>query len=60
MNGSDGKLTLNHNVLALPKVSRVVKNVRIDERRVLPGLPLGPIATKVLRVAEHVRTIGSV
>ena len=59
-NGSNGELTLNKNVLALPKVVRGVENAGIDVRRILPGLPLSPIAAKVPRVAEAVRTIGFV
>lgn len=60
MNRSNGKLTLEKNVLALPKVVRGVENAAIDERRVLPGLPLSPIAAEVPRIAEAVRTIGFV
>ena len=60
MNRSNVKLTLNNNVLALPKQVRVVENAGIDVRRVLPGVPLGPIAAEVPRVAEAVRTIGAV
>ena len=60
MNRSNGKLTLEKNVLALPKVVLGVENAGIDERRVLPGLPLSPIAAEVPRIAEAVRTIGFV
>ena len=60
MNGNNNELTVYHDVLAVPKVARVVENTCIDVRRVLPGLPLSPITAEVPRVAEAVRTIGLV
>ena len=51
------KLTLNKNVLALPKEVRGVENAGIDGCRVLPGGPLSPIAAEVPRVTEAVCAI---
>ena len=60
INGSNGELTVYHNVLAVPKVARVVENTCIDVHCVLPGFPLSPITAEVPQVAEAVRTIGLV
>jgi hypothetical protein len=53
INGSNGELTVYHNVLAVPKVARVVENTCIDVRRVLPGFPLLARAALVLTRACH-------
>jgi len=52
------KLTLHHDVLALPEVFWGVESTRIDGRGVFPGDPLSPVTTEIPRVAYAVRTVG--
>ena len=55
------KLTLNHDVLAVPEEAFIAtKDARVHCRRVFPLLPSSPVLTEVTRVAKHVRSEGLV
>jgi hypothetical protein len=48
------KLTLHHDVIAIPPVFRSCEHIGLDVSRIFPTCPLGPVHAEIPGIPKHV------